>query len=76
MNLKNIQLFSCIDEALLWQLICTTPRRQWLSATVPKASLRKILDICRRNTGSCKQQPNLAPIQCEHERVSFKIEIS
>ena len=33
-------------------------------------------DICRRNAGSCEQQPNLAPIQCEHERVSLKMEIS
>ena len=33
-------------------------------------------DICRRNAGSCKQQPNLAPIQCDHERVIFKMEIS
>ena len=33
-------------------------------------------DICRRNDDSCKQQPNLVPIQSEHERVSFKMEIS
>ena len=26
-------------------------------------------DICRRNAGLCKQQPNLAPIQRERERV-------
>ena len=32
-------------------------------------------DVCRRNDDSCKQQPNLAPIQSEHERVSFKMEI-
>ena len=36
----------------------------------------KIRDICRRNAGLCKQQPNLAPIQCDHERVIFKMEIS
>ena len=29
-------------------------------------------DICRRNAGLCKQQPNLAPIQRERERVILR----
>ena len=33
-------------------------------------------DICRLNAGSCKQQPNLAPIQSKVESVSFKMQIS
>ena len=36
----------------------------------------KFWDISRRNDDSCKQQPNLAPIQSKVEGVSFKMEIS
>ena len=29
-------------------------------------------DICRRNAGLCKQEPNIAPIQRERERVILR----
>ena len=48
-----------------------------LQARSLKRSIKRELprddrDICRRNAGFCKQQPNLTPIQRERERVILR----